>query len=507
MTSPAPEPLSADESVEPKVDEGRANNQRLVLKNAFLLVVAQVLAMPLSVLVNAVMGRHLGAEDFGYFYLATTFCSFGFLAVDWGSAGALPALIAKDRESTGDFVGTSRAWRFASAGVVYAVLAIGTELLHYGPDFRSALALVALANLMGSISGIGQNAFQGFERTDVNAYAVVGQQLLGAILVVPTLLLGGSLGAALGALAAANALVAGYVWRSYRVALKYPIRVKVSAGKLLFIEGAPFLALSLVVALQPNVDALFLSSMTPAEVVGWHGAAKKLIGVLVFPVNALIMALYPTLCRLHEEDRASFASTANVCLRTSVLLVVPVALGCALFPDLGILIFSKSSFGPAEANLRLFSVFLALMYVSMTLGCTLMAAGQKRVWVTTQVACVLISVVADPLLIPWFQRRYANGGLGVGVASVLSEVVMVVAGCVLAPPGVIDRALMRGLGLSLVAGVGMGAATYLLSSLPRILTAAIAVLVYFGCLWVIGGVDAEQRDMLMRTVLKKLKKS
>ena len=61
--------------------------RRLVAKNTLYLTVSQALAMPLAIVANAVAAHYLGAEAFGYAYLATTLCAFGFLAVGWGHEG------------------------------------------------------------------------------------------------------------------------------------------------------------------------------------------------------------------------------------------------------------------------------------------------------------------------------------------------------------------------------------------------------------------------------------
>src|SRR5258707_14010257 len=99
--------------------------QGLVLRNTMLLVVGQVLGMPLSIVVNAVMARHLGPEDFGYIYLASTFASFGFLIGAWGQSGTLPMMVAKHRSQAGVVLGTGLAWRAASSVAVFVVIAGG----------------------------------------------------------------------------------------------------------------------------------------------------------------------------------------------------------------------------------------------------------------------------------------------------------------------------------------------------------------------------------------------
>jgi O-antigen/teichoic acid export membrane protein len=466
--------------------------QGLVLKNTLLLVGAQVLGAPVSVAVNAVMARHLGPQEFGYIYLAGTFAAFGFLLVDWGQSGTLPAMVARDRTRAGVLFGSGIAWRWASAVVVYGLLAGLCRLLGYSVAFQAALALVVLGSTISTTTSACHDTIRGFERSDVAAYGLVGQQLLTALFVVPTLLLGGKLRATLTAQALAYSVVCFFVWRALRSMRIGALRVRRDTVRTLLKEGTPFLALSLVMAIQPMVDGLLLSKLATPEAVGWHAAARKLVGVLVFPAAALISALYPTLSRLHAEDFEAYKKNVGSALRTATVVVVPVALGCALYADLGIRIFSRQSFGPAEDNLRVLSLFVFLLYFSMTLGAALAAAGLQRPWAITQFACVAISAVVDPLLIPWFQRRTGNGSLGVAVATVLSEVLMVIVGFWLAPRGVLDRALMKGMGLAFVAGGAMTAVSWLLSRLSPFIAAPIAVGAYVGCLWLIGGLDKEQ---------------
>src|SRR6478609_3178577 len=97
-----------------------APKQGSVLKNTLILVGAQFLGMPLSIVVNAALARKLGPTNFGWFCLAGTFCTFGFLFVEWGHGGLLPAAIAQNHQRAGGLLGTSLAWRVGSSLVVTA---------------------------------------------------------------------------------------------------------------------------------------------------------------------------------------------------------------------------------------------------------------------------------------------------------------------------------------------------------------------------------------------------
>jgi O-antigen/teichoic acid export membrane protein len=492
---------------EPMTVSAPQGTQTLVLRNALFLVVAQAASMPISILVNAVMARYLGAQQFGYFYLASTLTAFGFLLVDWGQNGTLPAMVARDRGRAGEFLGSGLAWRALASPVVYALLALAGRALNYPGPVQVALALMAVNAAIGSALTGCQDTVRGFERTDIAAYSMVGQQVLTAVLILPVLALGGGLSAVLVALSAVAALVLLFVSRVLRPVGVGRLRVRWQTTRDLLVAGWPFLLFGVTMALQPNIDAIFLSKLAPAEVVGWHAAARRLLGALVFPASALVGALYPTLCRLYGEDDEGFRRTCREALRTSLLLVAPLALGTFLYADEAIRIFSKQAFGPAADNLRLLAPFVLLVYVSMPLGSSLMAAGRQRTWAVVQMLCVLVSLVLDPLLVPWFQQRTGNGGLGVCIATVVSEALMVGSALWLMPRGVFNRALVGSLLPTLAGASAMAVLARLIRDVTPWVAGPVSVLGYFAALWALGGLGEQQLTTLKAAIAKKTRRS
>jgi O-antigen/teichoic acid export membrane protein len=482
-------------------------SHKLVLRNAGILMIAQVIAMPISVVVNAVMGRFIGPADFGLLYLASTFCSFGFLLVHWGQAGTLPSLVARDRSRAGELLGTALAWRLPAAVVVVGAMAAGSLALGYGRDFAQVLALCGLVGLVNAIWSAGVELIRGFERTDIMAYAQVGGPLLGGIAVIGVLVLGGGLPAVLLAQAATAVVVLALVWKGVRSAGVRSVTVRAATLRELATAGVPFLVFGITMELQSNIDAMYMSKLVPHEVVGWLSAARRLLGVLVQPASAIIIALYPTLCRLHAEDNQAYVRTSANALRSTAMLAVPLALGCALFPEIGVSIFGREAFGPAEDNLRVMSAFVLLVYFSMPLGSILLAGGKQRAWSAVQALCLVFSLVLDPLLIPWFQERTGNGGLGVCVAGVASEVFMVGLGVWLAPPGVFNRALLKQFALVLLAGAAMAGAALLLGFASPFVAAPVALGAYAVCLYFVGALDREMLASLRGAIARKLRRS
>jgi O-antigen/teichoic acid export membrane protein len=477
--------------------------QGLILRNTLLLVGAQVIVIPLSIVINAVAARVLGPSDFGQLYLATTFCSLAFLVVEWGQPTALTGMVARDRSRAGALLGSGLALRACLLPLVLLLLVIGCALAGYDRRFLLILAWVLVGSTFATVAGACQDIMRGYERSDFAAGGTIAAQLLSAVIVVPTLLIIGGLQSFLIAQAACAAIGA-MVLILLLPAMGVP-RLSVSRrdGQALFSAGMSFLLFNLILALQPSVDAVFLSKMASPQAIGWQAAARRLTGLLIFPASALTAALYPTLSRLYTEDRAAFRSTAASALRTTPAIAVPIALGCALFPHIGIDLFGKDAYGPAEANLRILALFVLLLYVTMPVSTALLAAGRQRAWSAAQFGCVALSAALDPWLIPWFQERSGNGGLGVCVSTVAGEVLMLAVGLYLLPRDIFDRSYWRSYASVAAAGVVMAAIALALSWVTPYAAAPVALLGYLACLWLTGGLDKKQIALLTSVVRRR----
>jgi O-antigen/teichoic acid export membrane protein len=338
-----------------------APTTNLVLRNTLFLLAAQAITTPLAILIHAAMGRYLGPAEFGLQYIATEFCGLGLILVEWGQAATVPALVARDRPGAARYLGSALIWRAGSWILVCAAMLSIAALFGYGRNLLITLFLVAALLFLQGVVQVCLHAVRGLERTDITAYASVAQQLLTVGVVVTVLVIGGRLWAVLGAQMGVAAVALIVVWRALRpLGIGVPT-VRIATVRQLLVDGWPMLFFALAMVLQSAVDAAFLSRMTPPEVPGWHAAARRLTGVLATPAAALVAALYPTLSRLAVEDPAEFQTTTAKALRTSLLVAVPAMLGCALYPDIGIGMFSRGSFGPAENNLRVQAPLLLLV--------------------------------------------------------------------------------------------------------------------------------------------------
>jgi O-antigen/teichoic acid export membrane protein len=317
-------------------------------------------------------------------------------------------------------------------------------------------------------------------------------------------MLGGHLRSMLLAYSGISLIIIIYLLRQLRPLSGAALSVDKTLLKPLLHAGTPFVFFGLAMVAQPYLDANFLSRLAPPEVVGWYAVAQRLIGQLIFPASALIGALYPTLCRLRDQDHGEFVRVTRNALYGVSLLAFPAAISCGLFPEVGVMIYGRGRFGGAEGNLRVLSCFLFLVYFSMPLGTCVLASNRQKAWALVQGISVLISCSIVPLLIPYFQRRMGNGGLATCWGVVLGESLIVACGLWLSPRGVFDRSLAKSMLLSAVAGavmVGLALATKRFSLFVAI---PLSLIGYGLTAWLTGAIEPSTVAKLKGFVARKL---
>ena len=499
----APDPMSAPGSALPGepvptaalTEQATGKNHGLV-RNTFYLTAAQAITIPLSVVSNAVVGRYLGPEQFGFLYLATTLCSFGVLAFEWGQQGALPALVARNREAAPAYLGTSLAWRVGASLLVSVVVALVCLALGYETGMRWAVALAFPLAVLSSVNAGFKDTIRGFERTDIPALAHVGQTFIIVVVVVPVLMLGGELRALLLTHLSVACLTTLYLRRSLRLVGINKLSFDRSVLKPLLIQGTPFVFFDIAMVLGPNINASFLAKLVPAEVIGWFGVSQKLVGLLIFPATALVGALYPTLCRLHGQNQDEFVRVTRGALYGVALVAIPAAIGGGVFAEVGVAIYDSGQYGGAVSHLRVMSLFVFFVYLSMPLGISIIASMRQKTWTLVQCICLVVSLVCSPLLIPYFQRTTGNGALGTCVTLVLSELLVVICGVALSARGLFDRTLTKSLALAALAGAAMLVVGLVTKPVSLFLAVPLACATYGVVAWFSGAVQPSTKDLI-----------
>lgn len=432
MTPSASHPAGAP-SVEASARIGR---------NVFHLVLGQVATTAIAIGYSAALGRTLGSADFGVWFLVTTMATFAFVVVEWGGGLFVIREIARAPQRAGVLLGSALALRSVGALLILVPSIAIVWLLGYEPRIRWLAGACVLASLPLSLAQAYGMVFRARDVMSRDASVAVLNKVALVALALPALWLGLGVPGVLAGQGLAGLVAVGAAAWFYRRLGAPPLSSTREGAREVMAGSIPLLALAVANSIQPYLDVVVLSKLASPAAVGWFGAARNIMGTLLAPAGILASATYPYLSRATEQP-GQLKAALRTTLRPALWLGALACAGTWLFADLAVgLIYGHTAFGPSVAVLGAYAPALFLMFVDVQLGHVAVAVGSARRFALLKAGAILVSTGLCLLLIPLFEARDGNGGLGVVLAFVASEVVVFVGALALLPRGSLDGALV-----------------------------------------------------------------
>jgi O-antigen/teichoic acid export membrane protein len=489
--------------VEPPAPVGGGRPAATVARNAFFLVVGQAATTALAIVFSAALGRTLGARDFGIYYLITTMSTFAYVFVEWGQPLFVIREAARDPRRAGGLLGTALALRVVFAFLVTLPAGLIAWSLGYGArtTWLSVAMIVATLPLFLA-QGYGM-VFRARDQMGRDAVVSVSNKAVGLALALPALAWGAGIPGVVAVQGLAGVAALGVAIEAYRRLGGPRMSVSAETAQELIAAGAPILAMTAAVSVQPYLDAIVLSKLAPATVVGWFGAAKSILGTLMAPAVILGAAAYPHIARA-SGDTVALRREVRSGFRTMLWLGALGATGTYLFAGTAVgLIYGTRGFGPAAVVLEVFAPGLLLLFVDILLGNIIYASGSGTTgFAVVKVISVVVGTALDFALIPLFQARFGNGGVGVVVAFALSEFVVFAGALMVMRRGTLDPAIALDGGRAVAAGGATVALFRLIPPVPPWAGIPLCVAVFAAAsvaLGLVSGRDLAVLRMLVRS--------
>jgi O-antigen/teichoic acid export membrane protein len=422
-----------------------------VARNAFHLLLGQVASTVLGLALTSALARYLGDKGYGDYFFLTTVATFAYVVVEWGQPMSIPRGVATHPERCGELLGSALGLRVAAVLPIALIGGLVTWALP-GNDLHLGGLTVALigALLAFSLSQAYGSAFRGRDRMSNDALVTGVNKALLLVLTVPALALGGRLGAVIAVQAAAGVAALALAAVLYRRLGAPRLHFSATAARELVASGAPMLAMAAAASVQPVLDSAILKMLAPAAL-GWYGAARNISLTLYTPASILGQAFYPRLSRA-ARNPADLRATASTALRAMLWLGALGATGTYLFSGIAVgLIYGNRDYGPATLILQVVAPGLFLLFVDMLLGPIVFATGGSRGFAIAKMVSVGVSTALDFMLIPWFEARWGNGGVGVVVAFAISEFAVFVGALIVLPRGTLPARSLLDVGRALAA--------------------------------------------------------
>ncbi len=381
-------------------------------RGAVLSAASICISMAALLVTGKLFTNALDQTTVGVFALLLVSADFINILSGMGLAVSMPKLVAESSpQRRREIIGS------ALAAQTLVLLALGLVVLvaqrgiqrpeHFIQDpgwlgVHRALHLLPLLFITGGLRDLVMAMLAGLDRYGCRAAGICAASITQVVLVyLAVLRLGGGLSALIVSMAAAYALALVLLWAGLGRDGLPRMNIRIYRQSLWF--SSPLYANQLMSFFTQRFDTVLITSLLGVTHAAVYEMIKRLPVIVNRVMNALLVPYLPHISRLiSEDDRQGASKLLNHATAVAAFIGYGAALGLvALQHYLIVLLFTPEYLSGAPV-LGLLLVAASLALQSGIMGQTLIALGRNIVVPLVNIGTMIISVVANLLVIPYF---------------------------------------------------------------------------------------------------------
>jgi len=374
--------------------------------------------------VNTVVGiatvslltRFLGLAEFGTYEIIFAYIAIAANLVQFGFRPILTREISRERERVDVVVGNVMMVKFLLALATVAAINLMVHFFGQDPRLSKLMLIYSLGLLLFSVS-VFESTFDANLKVKVPSFLRTAQRILLLALILLVIYAQGSLVHILIVELMASSL---YFLFGYLLSLKYlkPAFVIEPALWKEFVQLSwPVGVFAVLDQLLRKVDIIMLSSLTDAVSVGIYSLAARLTQFLELFVFAVMVSVFPVLCRYYVSEKEKFERLWRLTFKYSMAFITLVCLVIFYVARPLVIAVGGEEFADASLALQLLIWSQIFVYARLISGHIFVAIDQQRLSVVLALLAVIANIILDYLLIP--QMGYLGACWGTLIAYAL----------------------------------------------------------------------------------------
>ena len=253
-----------------------------------------------------------------------------------------------------------------------------------------------------------------------------------------------------------------------------------------FFQGLPFALTFVLTILYFKIDQPLVYAIRPHVEAGWYAAAYKPFEALLFIPMTLLSVVFPVLSVYFRERPQELTDAVSRFFKALLVIGWPIAVGLFVLahPLTTMFLYPQS-----EPALRILALALAIGFVNNAFIGALSASDRQLSFTWAAGWSLIANLALNLILIPLF------GYIGASWATVLTEVVLGVAGWILTRRHIGQVPVLQLTWRPILAGLVMGAVLFPLRNLDGvqvIIPIAVGAAVYAGAALLLRAVTSDE---------------
>lgn len=428
--------------------------------------------------------RHLTPVPYGTFTTLVNYTAIVSVVLDLGFNVLYVREGARHPAEIQRYLRNVMSLRILMAVVSFVILAIALAIAGLSSLLVPGFVLMVLT----SYSTLLRNTLYAVQRLGFEAVAVVLESLVLLVLVLIGVKIGAGVTYFVWAYAAQYAFSCVYfaVVLSWQKIATVGWRFEPQLLREWFFQGLPFALTFVLTILYFKIDQPLLYALKAHAQAGWYGAAYKPFESLLFIPITLLSVVFPVLSVYFRERPQEMTDAVSRFFKALYVIGWPIAGGLFMLahPIATMFLYPQS-----EPALRILSLALAIGFVNNAFIGALSASDHQSSFTWAAGWSLVANVALNLILIPPF------GYIGASWATVLTEVVLGVAGWILTARYIGRIQVLRLSWRATAAGLVMGAVLFPLRNLDGVeivIPIVVGAGVYAGAALLLRAITADE---------------
>lgn len=390
---------------------------RRVTKNSIFLLGSTGVSIITRLAIFPIIARYLGLKSFGFFTLILAISMSLALIANFGAERILSREIATLKRDPNTFFSTSVVMELILS--VFLVLISITLIKLFSPwekQVNLALMLGIFEQLFFCIGQVYLAAIRGFERMEFDTLANFAHKIgLFGLVLTAVFLDWGLTGIFWARLASSVLFLIVSICLTYRLFLSPKLTLNLDYAKYIIVESFPVMLFSLLLGLIFKVDVFLLGWLKTAEEVALFEGPHRLLSLSQILATSVSFSIFPVLSRAFAEQKTELLQTYYD--TTHKFLLILGMFGTILIYVAGeplIVSLLGSAFSDAALPMQIMSPIIVFLFLILLQTSFLLAVGQQRLNTLAVGISLVVNVVLDLILIPYYSY------VGASVATLFS---------------------------------------------------------------------------------------
>ena len=438
--------------------------------------------------------RYLGAAGFGILSFALAFAGIFGVFSDLGLSTLTIREVARDKSLASKYLGNIAIMKIILVAITFGLVVITINLLGYPAQTIKVVYLVALSVIFSAFSGMFYSIFQAYEKME---YQSLGH-ILSSVLMLSGALFAISQGFSVVGFASiyflVSAVVLGYSFVVCAWKFVLPkIEVDLGFWKPTIKEALPFGLSGIFITIYYWIDSVMLSLMKGNEVVGWYNAAYRLIVVLLFIPSIINIVIFPAMSRFHISSQNSLNLMTKKYFKFMLAIGIPIGVGTTLLSDKVILLIFGAEYIQSIIALKILIWAMVFIFANAAFVRLFEAIDKQIIGTKITGICMIENIILNLLIIPRFSY------IGASITTVITELTILTLVLIFAYKtgySVQRKDFLTYISRPAIASLIMGVFIWELMSVNLLILVLLSISLYVGILYIIGGINKEDIELL-----------